>query len=378
MYRVNSIAMIFVGWMLVGPVLLAQPSPDTWAVSRGDASSHGASSSKIANHPKLLWEYKNEKTAFDSTPIIVTGRVFIGDLDGEFYAIELATGNALWKTESESGFVAAAAYRDEKLVIGDYDGLVRCLNAKDGTEVWQFKTGAQIDGGANFYRDSVLVTSEDGCLYALNFSDGELKWKYETGDQLRCSPTVADNRTFLAGCDGKLHIVDLDLGTRVGEGFPLDGPTGSTPASQGDLAIAPTLSGAVFLFNWKASKRLWTFEDKERSQEIRSSPAIDDQFIFVATRNRRLLALDMSTGNLAWEYLMKKRSDASPIVCDGRVWIGASDGRIYALDVKTGKEVWQAEQPGAFSASAAIAEGKLVVASDKGSIYCYGESTPIQ
>ncbi len=369
-------AMLFFLWSAFGcSYVLADSSTDYWTVSRGDPSSQGVSHSKIAKQPTLLWEHSISTTAFETTPILVAGRVYLGDLDGEFYALDFMTGKELWKSQSDSGFVAAAAYRDGRLVIGDYDGLVRCLQADDGTEVWRFETQAQIDGGANFYKDLVLVTSEDGSLYALNLTDGQLKWQYETGDQLRCAPTVAGNRTFLAGCDGKLHVVDLDLGQSIGEGLPLEGPTGSTPAAQGDIAIAPTHGGAIFAFNWKEAKQLWMFSDSERSQEIRSSPAIDGSRVFVATRNRRLLALDKTNGNLSWEFIMHKRSDASPIVCDGRVWIGASDGRIYAIDQNTGLEVWLAEHPGAFNASAAIAEGKLVIASDKGSIYCYGTAT---
>jgi outer membrane protein assembly factor BamB len=171
-----------------------------------------------------------------------------------------------------------------------------------------------------------------------------------------------------------LHMVDLDLGTSLGEGLPLDGPTGSTPAALGDIMIAPTQSGSVLAFNWRDQKKLWMFSDSERSQEIRASPAIFERTAFVATRNRRLLALDAVSGNLLWELIMRKRSDASPIVCDGRVWIGASDGRIYAIDKNSGQEVWLAELPGAFNASAAIADGKLVIASDKGSVYCFGSA----
>jgi len=384
MHRVVSTLLLFGVWFgeidLVSGQSLPESLPvslhDRWSVSRGDPGSQGVSPSKLSQQPTLLWEHSISTTAFETTPIMVDGHVYLGDLDGEFYALDLMTGKELWKDTSESGYIAAAAYQDGRLVIGDYDGMVRCLNAKDGKEIWRYETQGQVHGGANFYKDLALVTSEGGSLYALNMADGTLKWQYETGDQLRCAPTVAGNRTFLAGCDGKLHIVDLDQGTSVGEGLPLDGPTGSTPSTQGDIAIAATHAGTVIAFHWKDAKQLWVFADSELSQEIQSSPAIYEKTVFVATRNRRLLAIDATNGSLRWEFAFRKRSDASPIVCDGRVWIGAADGRLYAIDQQTGKEVWLAEHPGGFNASAAIAEGKLVIASDKGSIYCYGSAGP--
>lgn len=345
----------------------------TWPVSRGNAASQGVSLSKLPDQPKLLWEFAEPSTAFEATPAIADGRVFIGDLDGGAYALDLASGKVIWRKKFEDGFSSSPAYKDGRIIIGDYEGLVRCLDAGTGESIWDYSTDAQIDGGANFYGELVLVTSQDGGLYALDLETGELAWKFSTNDQLRCAPTVAGNKTFLGGCDGKLHVIDLDSGKELGEGFPLQSPTGSTPTVEGEQVFAPTHSGTIFAFNYSTLKESWLFSDSQRSQEIRSSPAISDGKLLVTTRNKRLLAIDSQSGKMVWEYVFKKRSEASPIVGDGRVWVGSSDGRFVGLSLSTGEELWQAEQPGAFNASASVAAGKLVIANDKGSVYCYGE-----
>jgi outer membrane protein assembly factor BamB len=346
---------------------------DSWPVSRGNAASQGISESKLPAKPRLLWTFSEPSTAFEATPAITNGQVFIGDLDGGAYALELETGNVIWRKKFEDGFSASPAYKDGHVIMGDYEGLVRCLDAATGETRWEFSTDAQIDGGANFYGELVLITSEDGGLYAINLKSGELVWKFATSDQLRVAPTIAGNKTFLGGCDGKLHVIDLDTGKEIGEGFPLQSPTGSTPAVAGDYVFAPTHSGNVFAINHATLQQEWLFSDAQRSQEIRSSPAISEGKLFVTTRNKRLLAIDIKTGKLAWEYVFKKRSEASPVVCDDRVWVGSGDGRLVSLKLATGEELWQSEQTGAFNASAAIAAGKLVIANDKGSVYCFGE-----
>jgi outer membrane protein assembly factor BamB len=346
----------------------------TWPLARGNSESQAFSPSKLPDNPILLWEHKIESTAFESTPLIVDNRVYLGDLDGEFYALDLETGNVLWKNSSESGYLAGAALHQERIIVGDYDGLVRCFNVKDGKQEWTFETDSQIDGGPNFHEGTVLIASEDGKLYSIDMADGKLRWSYETGDQLRCGPTIAGGKTFLGGCDGKLHIVDLATGTSIGDGVPLDGPTGSTPAAVGDLVIAPTHSGQIFGIDWKKGKTIWTFSDSQLAQEIVTSPAIHDGSTFVITKNRRCLAIDVATGKLRWEYTLRKPSDASPVVCDGRIWFGCSDGRLIAIDEKTGQERWQAEHQGKLKGCVAIASEKLVIASDKGSIFCYGEA----
>jgi len=359
--------------ILFAAVLVHASDATSWPVSRGNASSQGVSESKLPEKPRLLWTFSEPSTAFDATPAIADGRVFIGDLDGGAYALELDTGKVLWRKKFEDGFSSSPAYKDGHVVIGNYEGLVRCLDALTGETRWEFSTDAQIDGGANFYGDLVLITSEDGGLYALNLKSGQLAWKFATSDQLRVAPTIAGNKTFLGGCDGKLHVIDLDSGKEIGEGFPLQSPTGSTPAVAGDYVFAPTHSGNVFAINYSTLEQVWLFSDSQRSQEIRSSPAISDGKLLVTTRNKRLLAIDAKTGMLSWEYVFKKRSEASPVICDDRVWVGSGDGRLVALRLTTGEELWQSEQTGAFNASAAVAAGKLVIANDKGSVYCFGE-----
>ena len=353
----------------VGLVALAGKD---WPLYRGDPQSQGYSPTTLPQKPLLLWEKSLEGTSFESTPIIVAGRVYLGDLDGEFYAMNLGDGAVVWKHESDSGYLASGAFHDGRLLVADYDGLVRCLNAQDGKELWSFQTDSQIDAGANFYKDMALITSEDGRLYALGLDDGKPRWTFETGDQLRCSPTIAGQRTFLGGCDGMLHIVNLDQGIGVGEGVSLEGPTGSTPAAHGPWIVAPTHAGAIFGIQWQSGERRWTFSDQELSQEIQTSPAIHDDLAFVVTKNRRCLAIKLATGELVWQHALRKPSDASPVVCSGRVWLGCSDGRLIALDEKTGQEVWMVEHQGKFKGSVAVADGRLVVATERGSVLCYG------
>jgi outer membrane protein assembly factor BamB len=361
--------------VLTANYAIAQELDDkTWPLARGNAASQAYSPSQLVDHPTLLWEHKVESTAFESTPLIVDNRVYLGDLDGEFYSLDLDTGKELWKNSSESGYVAGAGCHQGKIVVGDYDGLVRCFHSKDGKLEWTYQTDSQIDGGPNFHDGAALVASEDGKLYALEMADGKLRWAYETGDQLRCGPTIADGKTFLGGCDGKLHIVDLATGTNIGDGVPLDGPTGSTPTAFENLIIAPTHSGQIFGIDWQTAKSIWTFSDSQRSQEITTSPAVHDGIAFVVTKNRRCLAIEATSGKLRWEYTLRKPSEASPVICDGRVWFGGSDGRLLAIDAKTGEEKWSVEHQGKFKGSVAIAAGKLVVASDKGSVFCYGEA----
>ena len=58
--------------------------------------------------------------------------VYVGGLNGYFYALDLATGEEKWKFHSELGFCAPAAVRDGLVYIGDTEGRFVCLDATSG------------------------------------------------------------------------------------------------------------------------------------------------------------------------------------------------------------------------------------------------------
>ena len=67
-----------------------------WPVFRGNAQANRRGGIEAADQPELLWKYAVEKGAFEATPV-VAGTVYIGDLDGVFYALDLKSGDERWK-----------------------------------------------------------------------------------------------------------------------------------------------------------------------------------------------------------------------------------------------------------------------------------------
>ncbi|MEM0926664.1 MAG: PQQ-binding-like beta-propeller repeat protein, partial [Planctomycetota bacterium] len=284
-----------------------------------------------------------------------------------------ASGEKLWSVDFETGFLSSPVVAGDRLVIGDVDGWVYCLEVKTGKEIWRKETGGEISGSAGLFGDRVLVASQDGKLYCFELSDGKDVWTYQADDQIRCAPTVAGNRTFLGGCDAQLHIVNLETGESDGEKLPLDGPTGSTPAIRGDLAIVPSMDGVVFGFDWKAKKEIWRYEDLEQSQEYRSSAAVSDGVAVISSQRKHVDAIDTETGKRIWRKTLRRRADASPVIAGEDVWIPATDGRLLRLGLKDGEELWSYEIRGGFIGAVAVAGGQLFVADDEGVVRCFGE-----
>jgi len=88
---------------------------------------------------------------------------------------------------------------------------------------------------------------------------------------------------------------------------------------------------------------LWKFETAD---QIKSSPVIVDDIVYIGSSDANMYAIDFETGNQMWKYQSPDAIEATPCVVEGSVYVGCSDGFLYALDAKTGSFKWKYETEG--------------------------------
>ena len=121
------------------------PTATSWPLARGDQQATGVAKSALPEKPQQLWKFEAKKGAFDATPAIVDGVVFVGENDEKFYALKLATGEKIWEASAELGFPGSPAARDGKVFVGDGVGIFHCYAAADGKVLWQFPTESEAE-----------------------------------------------------------------------------------------------------------------------------------------------------------------------------------------------------------------------------------------
>jgi outer membrane protein assembly factor BamB len=355
----------------------AAPATGQWPVFRGNAAGTGVATTTLPDDLKLLWEFRADDSFFAATAAISDGTVYIGDADRRFYAIDLDTGRKRWSHDVELGFLGSAAVRDGRVLVGDSDGVVYCFDANSGQILWKQETGAEINSSPNFYKESILIGSQNGSLYRFRLRDGSIVWKYtiEASGGIQCSPTLAQNHAFVCGCDGKLHVIDIETGSTT-ETIDIGDPTLSTPAVLGDDVYFGTEGAKLFSVNWRERRIEWTYENPRRRISYRSSPAVTDRGVVIGGRNQLVEFIDRESGKCSWSFPTKGRIDSSPVIAGKRVFVGSNDGRLYGLDLENGNLVWSYDGGAGFTASPAVAAGRLVIGNDDGVLYCFGKKSP--
>jgi PQQ-dependent dehydrogenase (methanol/ethanol family) len=237
-----------------------------------------------------------ERGQYQSTPVMVDGRLYVTTPWSKIYAFDARTGAKLWKYDPKVPRELAAtslccnnsnrgvAYWKGKVIIGTLDGRLVAVDAKKGTLAWETQTtnpndamsitGApRVGNGIVFIGQAGSEFHQRGFMSAYNADTGKQLWKfYLTPGNPAKGPDGAASDPVMA----------MAAKTWKGEWWKTGG--GATPWDgivydpQTDSVIFGTGNGAP----WPA--------------EVRSPGGGDN--LFTAS----IVALDAKTGKYKWHY----------------------------------------------------------------------------
>ena len=117
-----------------------------------------------------------------------------------------------------------------------------------------------------------------------------------------------------------------------------------------------------------AWKLLWTYDAGE---SIESSAAIFGGSVYVGSRSKDLLAIDLQTGKLRWKYRAADEiGESSPAVSDGAVYVGDLAGVLHAVNAGDGKALWSFKTEAEIKSSPVAAGDRILIGSYDGNLYC--------
>src|SRR5262249_28250630 len=188
------------------------------------------------------------KGAIEGRAAVVNGLVYVGAVDDHLYALDLATGQEKWKYKG--AFKAPPSVRDGVVYVGDMDGFFHSIDAATGQKRCSFETMGEISGGGKLCRGPVLVGSGYERLCVPSWERQKL-WTFKVaGGPVLGTPAVVNGRTFAAGCDRTLHVLDTSSGKELAS-TDLGGEVGATPAVVGEHLYLGTMTNQLLAVAWK-------------------------------------------------------------------------------------------------------------------------------
>ena len=241
---------------------------------------------------------------------------------------------------------------------------------------WNQKLEGEVYAGPTPNGDYVLFTCEAGTLTWLNKKDGKPHNTFRIEAPLRCTPTIAAGRVVLAGCDSRLHIIDVESGKEI-DSVEIDAPTGSTAAMRDERAYFGTEGGTFYAINIpaagdKKASIAWKYRDPQRNQPMRAAAAVSDQFVAFGSQSKAIYVLNPANGEEKWKLPTRTRVESGTVIAGNRVVAATASGKIYLLDAKSNEVKWEYDAGGGFTASPAVVDGRIILGNTDGTLYCFG------
>ncbi len=114
----------------------------------------------------------------------------------------------------------------------------------------------------------------------------------------------------------------------------------------------------------------WIFQTGDYSENLQSTPIVENGVMYLITARTHVFALNAATGSVIWRYRSPDLPPAMQIgflgnrglaIGGGKVFFGTRDNYVVALDQKTGRELWRVSMDDPRQCGCNITAAPLVV-----------------
>ena len=250
---------------------------------------------------------------------------------------------------------------------------------------WQVPVGKATPGLAPaITSDAIYAASASGTIVKVNPTTGQTAWRIEAGKRLSAG----------VGADSTLVAVGTDKGEVLAftpDGKPLWQSTVtseivSPPKVAEGIVVVWSGDGKVFGLSGADGKTKWVYQRSIPPLTVRnySGGLISRGGLFVGTAGGKLLALDLSTGNVGWEGNVATPKGATeleriadvtsqPLVEERQACAVAYQGRVACFEILRGTLNWSRDLSSL--EGLAVDERYIYVTDDKGAVHALDKTT---
>jgi outer membrane protein assembly factor BamB len=347
-----------------------------------------------------------------ASPTVVDGTLYIGNNNGSLYAIDVSSGQIIWKAHVTNPLMSAPLVYGDAVIVGEGDPTSRSSSPSE----------------------PVMVGQGPSALIAFDRHSGAIRWQAPLTGSAMPTPAIIDG--ILVNHDGAGWINGIDPSTgekRYANSIgSMASMTAILPVDGGDFITAGVGSNAVWRLHADGGSVVWRSPFSKGASGIGDcpqvsdgvrvfcdyvSPVFPDQWTVIGDLAvERVYAVDLRSGAQRWDVALEagtlpgRNEAAIPLLSGGLLYLGSSvapwmhaldaasgiltwetptrgavkggiveiggivyfgdfAGYLWALDAKTGRVVGDKNMHTAFNVGSPIVDGKtLVIGSDSGSI----------
>lgn len=408
----------------VDPLLAGMPVTVPGPVLNPDWAQPGGNLSKTMVHVALgdnvnrAWSQSigagnSFRTRLVSEPMVADGRVYTIDTLARVRAFSADSGNQLWERQlrgenspSEALFGGGVSFDGGRVYATNGAGDVAAIDATNGNVVWQVKPGGPLRGAPTIAADTVYVLSQDSQLYALNAQNGETRWTGSGTFELAgvfgsAAPAFAQSTVVAGYASGELTAYRYENGQVVWQDALARTGISTVVGTLSDIDADPVIdNGRVFAIGQGGRMVAIELITGQRAWELNvsglSTPWVAGEWVFVVTDRAQLLCIARASGRIRWIAQLpafrrpERRSEPDrrtgqirvrqgqdpifwrgPVLAGNRLVLTSSRGQIAYVSPTDGNILGMVEQGGSFSLPPVVANNTVYVLDDDGRLTAF-------
>ena len=152
--------------------------------------------------------------AIMAQPLVEDGVIYLGVLNKVLYALNENDGSVRWRFEAvDSWFWATPVLVDGKVYAPNLDGNVYILDAASGSLVSHYDLEYGVSSNPVISGDFVIIANREGLIYAINTQDNKLRNLANINTTVNGALTAYDGIIYIQTDAGQIARVDADTGS---------------------------------------------------------------------------------------------------------------------------------------------------------------------
>ncbi|WP_166041407.1 PQQ-binding-like beta-propeller repeat protein [Sphingosinicella sp. YJ22] len=402
----------------VDPALAQVPVVVPGPVANRDWPQPGGNAAKSMTHvafgaaPTQAWRVSigtgsGPQARLAAEPVVADGKVFTIDTRATVRAFSAANGQQVWQTQvrgeqasSETLFGGGVSYDNGRLYVTNGAGYAAALDANTGGQVWIVRPAGPLRGAPTIAAGSVYVITQDNQIFALRQDTGATQWNGTGAVELAgvfgtAAPAFSQSTVVAGFSSGELTAYRYENGQVVWQDALARTGVSTIVGNLSDIDADPVIdNGRVFAVGQGGRMVAVELVTGQRAWELNiagiSTPWVSGDWVFVVTDRAQLLAVARGSGRIRWISQLQgfrepeRRSENSrtgqvtvrpgqgqifwrgPVLAGGRLVLLSSTGNIVFANPADGAIVQTISGTTPFSLPPVVADGTMYTLDDMG------------
>jgi outer membrane protein assembly factor BamB len=305
-------------------------------------------------------------------------QVAVASTQGQVALIRASTGQDVWRIQLDSPIQAGVGGDGQRFAVVTQNNEVVAIEA--GKVLWRYRLSAVSYTAPLVAGARVFVLTADRAVTALDGASGQKLWTQQrSGDPLvlqQAGLLIPFGDTLLAGWGGRLASLNPTTGAVRWETL-----VGSSRGTNEVERLVDVVAGASRLGNAvcvRAFQSTVSCVNADRGTPLWTRPAQghegldgDEQFVFGAESDSKVVAWQRSNGQPAWtQEALRFRGLTAPLVLGRSVVLGDDKGLLHFLSRQDGLPLQRLSTDGSAIVGKPVAAGQtLVVVTRTGGVF---------